>query len=339
MIKDYIEEEGRNILGFDRLNRPVYPGDLVVDALGRRYEVRADGYAYDQNSPAFAALSDLNGPTLEAPLQPQRPAPSEEQLALHAYDDPKLSGPAKDAKPITVVPTRRKPVTGRANLSGLVRVSLIAKAAGYHAGNPTQVLRGEGFEIRTNKTGQPCVLVKDRERAFDVLEAAAAGLAAAKEVGGGPCDSERLEREVEETLQRTGTGCVVNERGGVSFVDYVRGKGVLIHPGNRPGGCLPVGGLDFSGLTPEQEKDGLLKVLKDVRDGKLSATVTVQATDEIQEAVAASEKVGESPAPRVESLQMDATNTLAALTTEDLVQELLRRGWSVTLQVINPQNQ
>ena len=224
MIKDSIEEEGRNILGFDRLNRPVYPGDLVVDALGRRYEVRADGYAYDQNSPAFAALSDLNGPTLEAPLQPQRPAPSEEQLALHAYDDPKLTGPGKEAKPITVVPTRRKPVTGRANLSGLVRVSLIAKAAGYHAGNPTQVLRGEGFEIRTNKTGQPCVLVKDRERAFDVLEAAAAGLAAAKEVGGGPCDSELLEREVEETLQRTGTGCVVNERGGVSFVDYVRGK-------------------------------------------------------------------------------------------------------------------
>ena len=258
MIKDYIEEEGRKILGFDRLNRPVYPGDFVVDALGRRYEVRADGYAYDQNSPAFAALSDLNGPTLESPLQPQRPAPSEEQLALHAYDDPKLTGPAKDAQPITVVPTRRKPITGRANLSGLVRVSLIAKAAGYHAGNPTQVLRGEGFEIRKNKTGQPCVLVKDRERAFDVLEAAAF--------------------EARKNVIRA-AGAAARE-------------GVFIHPGNRPGGCLPVGGFDFSGLTPEQEKDGLLKILKDVQDGKLSATVTVKAKDEIQEAVAESEKAG-----------------------------------------------
>lgn len=279
--------EEKKILGFDRLNRPVYPGDIVTDALGRRYEVRADGYAYDQNSPAFAALSDLNGPTLEAPLQPRRPAPSEEQLALHAYDEPKLTGPAKEAKPITVVPTRRKPVTGRANLSGLVRVSLIAKAAGYHAGNPTQVLRGEGFEIRKNKTGQPCVLVKDRERAFDVLEASAAGLAAAKEVGGGPCDSERLEREVEETLQRTGTGCVVNERGGVSFVDYVRGK----------------------------------------RE-EIEAFVAGKPKDEIQEAVAESEKVGTSP----------CLETITDLVTEALVQELVRRGWSVTLQIIHPQN-
>ena len=302
--------EEKKILGFDRLNRPVYEKSIVTDALGRRFIIDKKGWAYTYDEsrtkyPFFARLSELSGPTLEAPLQPQRPAPSEEQLALHAYDDPKLTGPAKEAKPITVVPTRRKPVTGRANLSGLVRVSLIAKAAGYHAGNPTQVLRGEGFEIRTNKTGQPCVLVKDRERAFDVLEAAAF--------------------EAKKDVIRS-AGAAVRE-------------GVLIHPGNRPGGCLPVGGFDFSILTPEQEKDGLLKVLKDVQDGKLSATVTVKAKDEIQEAVAESEKVGESPEPRVEFLPMAATNTLTALTTEELVEELVRRGYSITLQIINPQNQ
>ena len=298
----------KEIVGFDRLNRPVYPGDLVVDALGRRYEVRADGYAYDQNSPAFAALSDLNGPTLEAPLQPQRPAPSAERLALHAYDEPKLTGPAKEEKPITVVPTRRKPITGRANLSGLVRVSLISKAAGYHAGNPTQVLRGEGFEIRKNKTGQPCVLVKDRERAFDVLEAAAF--------------------EAKKDVIRA-AGAAVRE-------------GVLIHPGNRPGGCLPVGGIDISCPTPEQEKEGLLKVLKDARDGKLSATVTVEAKDEIQEAFSDSATASflaepvstEKTGPRL--VLSDPTrvftkfDALLILDDEDLVKALRDRGWAVT---------
>ena len=38
--------EEKKILGFDRLNRPVYPGDIVTDALGERWKMNEEGVAY-----------------------------------------------------------------------------------------------------------------------------------------------------------------------------------------------------------------------------------------------------------------------------------------------------
>ena len=86
--------------------------------------------------------------------------------------DESLVGFDRKNRPIRLAEKPRKPFggKGRKNVSGLLRVSLIAKAAGYSLGNPTQVLREAGFEILKNKTGQPCVRVKDNDAAYDLLE-------------------------------------------------------------------------------------------------------------------------------------------------------------------------
>lgn len=179
--------ESAKIVGFDRRNIPLHVGDTIQDVAGRKFTIISeDGEIEGEAVGQLGYLQDLNGAERLGPSTTKEPAQVPESLRkLHAYDDPRLTRsrkqsqqkekPSEQAEKKVAAPYRG----GRKNHSGLVRVYLIAKAAGYGLGNPTKVLRVNGFEILKNKTGQPCVRVKDQPAAYDLLAVTSAEAAAA----------------------------------------------------------------------------------------------------------------------------------------------------------------
>ena len=173
-------------VGFDRKNRPVYPGDEIIDAYGVKYTVCIGGRCSDGPDSPLRDLSDLQGPELilkdgDPRAAIKAPEVPEAVRALHAYDEPSLGRKRPQKEPekqdqeegAEAPSAPRKPFggTGRKNESGLVRVSALKGPDGKTFENATPVLRAAGFEIVKNKFGQPCVRVQDRQEALRCLAA------------------------------------------------------------------------------------------------------------------------------------------------------------------------
>ena len=169
------------LIGMDIAYEMVYSGDTIQDANGRKYTVTAQGTCRDACG-RETLFKDIHGPRLCASEKKLSGTASESKAApaaakFHAYDDPKMQGsdkkekkpsPSKERKP-------RKVYSGRVNLSGMVRITNLAKSVGYKLGHPTELLRINGLEILKDKTGIPCVRCEDRETARDLLARAVAG--------------------------------------------------------------------------------------------------------------------------------------------------------------------
>lgn len=169
------------LIGMDIAYEMVYSGDTIQDANGRKYTVTAQGTCRDACG-RETLFKDIHGPRLCASEKKLSGTASESKAApaaakFHAYDDPKMQGSdKKEKKPAP--PKERKPrkvYSGRVNLSGMVRITNLAKSVGYNLGHPTELLRINGLEILKDKTGIPCVRCEDRETARDLLARAVAG--------------------------------------------------------------------------------------------------------------------------------------------------------------------
>ena len=170
------------IIGQDINYEMLYAGDTIEDAFGRKYVLTDRGTGRDAVG-RETLFRDIKGPKL-VPGEKKTSSPVAAAVKavpaaakFHAYDDPKMQGSdKKEEKPAP--PKERKPrkvYSGRVNLSGMVRITNLAKSVGYNLGHPTELLRLNGLEILKDKTGIPCVRCEDRETARDLLARAVAG--------------------------------------------------------------------------------------------------------------------------------------------------------------------
>jgi len=163
-----MKSNSNEIIGIDRLNRPVQVGDQIVDASGKKYTVTERGKckAADGKEVNF---SDLEGIELDLFLSSlnntsgnavEAPKPS-----MHAYDEPKLSGPPKkEPKPREP----RKASAGRKNRTGFVLVSVCASEAGYSGKGATECLRNSDVKV-TKRGPKNYICIEDREKAVEIL--------------------------------------------------------------------------------------------------------------------------------------------------------------------------
>ncbi len=137
----------KEMVGIDRTCKPVYVGDTVQDAEGKKYTINERGRCKGQDGKEVD-FSSLKGPELCA-------------------DEQKPVAVADPAPEVKLLPKRKG---GKENKSGLVQVGNIARAVAYHLGNGTAVLRKAGIEIvKDPATGKPCVRIQDKEAARELL--------------------------------------------------------------------------------------------------------------------------------------------------------------------------
>ena len=170
-----MKPNSNEIIGLDRLNRPVQVGDQIVDASGKKYTVTERGKckAADGKEVNFSdlkgieldlflsSLENITGPTVEAsnPVEAKKPT-------LHAYDDPKLAGTVKK-QPKEKKPRKTDAGTAR-NKLGLVMVSAVAAEAGFHGRGATAVLREASVNV-IKRGPNNYVSLEDKDKALDVL--------------------------------------------------------------------------------------------------------------------------------------------------------------------------
>lgn len=170
-----MKQTTKEVIGLDRLNRPVYPGDKIMDFEGKKYTVTERGACKSADGKEvkfsdlhgieldgfISSLENITGPTVEAskPVEAKKPT-------LHAYDDPKLTGPVKKQ------PKERKPrKTGAGivrNKLGLVRVSAVASEAVFHGRGATAALREASVNV-IKRGPNNYVSTEDKDKALDVL--------------------------------------------------------------------------------------------------------------------------------------------------------------------------
>ncbi len=170
-----MKQTKKEVIGLDRLNRPVYPGDKIMDSEGKKYTVTERGAcksAYGKEvkfsdlrgielDGFISSLENITGPTVEASKPVEAPKPS-----MRAYDEPKLSGPAKTQ------PKEKKPRKTDAGIArnklGLVMVSAVAAEAGFHGRGATAVLREASVNV-IKRGPNNYVNQEDKDKALDVL--------------------------------------------------------------------------------------------------------------------------------------------------------------------------
>lgn len=163
-----MKPNSNEIIGLDRLNRPVQVGDHIVDASGKKYTVTERGKckAADGKEVNFSGLKgielDLFLSTLENTSGNAVEAP---KPSMHAYDEPKLSGHVKkEPKPRKP----RKASAGRKNRTGFVLVSVCASEAGYSGKGATECLRNSDIKV-TKRGPKNYICIEDREKAVEIL--------------------------------------------------------------------------------------------------------------------------------------------------------------------------
>ena len=165
-----MKQDTKEVIGLDRLNRPVYPGDKITDFEGKKYTVTERGACKSADGKEVK-FSDIHGIELvtenkpasavEASKPVEAPKPS-----MHAYDDPKLTGPVKKQ------PKEKKPRKTDAGIArnklGLVMVSAVAAEAGFKGRGATAVLREASVNV-IKRGPNNYVSLEDKEKALDVL--------------------------------------------------------------------------------------------------------------------------------------------------------------------------
>ena len=167
-----MKQNTKELIGLDRLNRPVYPGDKIMDFEGKKYTVTERGSCKSADGKEvkfsdlhgieldgfISSLENITGPTVEASKPVEAPKPS-----MHDYDDPKLTKTQpKEKKP-------RKTDAGIArNKLGLVMVSVVAAEAGFHGRGATAVLREASVNV-IKRGPNNYVSLEDKDKALDVL--------------------------------------------------------------------------------------------------------------------------------------------------------------------------
>ena len=319
-----MSNKSTEMIGMDRCFRPVHVGDTVQDLHGERYAVTERGTCKGADGKEVN-FSDIHAPELvlpadAAPGQPREAAAATEaQTKRHAYDEPKLGTPGRKAQrePQTaqetaenaapVRPTRKKvekPKTaapaitrrvyrGRENKSGFVRLTIVARAAGYTLGHQTDVARAAGFEVVKDKNGQPCVKLEDRAAVEELLASAAAGEAGHVKADGRPAERIRPSWEaIKEKIDKKQKKGVVPP--GVVKVPIKGFEDVLVHPVNPP------------------------------KPAKLPA-VEIRPLESVPVITA-------EEAAMLERLIQPVEIDLQPASDEALVAELRRRGWAVTCE-------
>ncbi len=170
-----MKPNSNEIIGLDRLNRPVQVGDQIVDASGKKYTVTERGTCQGVDGKEVK-FSDLHGVELDlflssigkingSAVEESKPVEAKKPN-LHAYDDPKLTGPVKKQ------PKEKKPRKTDAGIArnklGLVMVSAVAAEAGFHGRGATAVLREASVNV-IKRGPNNYVSLEDKDKALDVL--------------------------------------------------------------------------------------------------------------------------------------------------------------------------